>query len=414
MWSKRRIVFTSVLLTLSLPSLSVSGAVKASARRTEQERLERLVEEIQPAVAELTGMPEGRQVRVVVMTRSELQEYLVNLVDVEYPDDELVRRGRCLALIGLLPEDYDLEAGLVDLVGQEGGGLYDPRTKAFTGISDLPPMLKTPYYQDLIAAHELTHALQDREIDIVEQSEIALKDLDYEYAFRSVIEGMATVVMIAYTQDKDVDELPDTRVYMRSGFAQRDLRQFPHYLKEVLISPYAEGGAFVQRWLEVNSHKQLVSLFDDMPTTSEQVLHPERFLERDEPTPIDMSGVAEAVPETWEMYYTNTLGEFDLLTLFRMYSDTNADAAEAAEGWDGLRFKAYLTEEDEMVMIGSSAWDSPPDAGEFIEAFTVVLRESTENGQFSLSQNGTAVDFIVGPTRNATRDSIFVALRPAR
>jgi hypothetical protein len=418
MLSKHTVLISTALITLSLSSLQVTGAVEAAVEvtghRTERERLERLVEEIQPAVAELTGMPEGKQIKVVVMSRSEFREFLVNLVDEEYPDKELVRRGRCLAEIGLLPEGYDLEAGLLDLVGQEGGGLYDPRAKAFTGISDLPPVLRTPMYQDMIASHELTHALQDREVDIVAHSEIALKDLDYEYAFRSTIEGMATVVMVAYMNDRELDDLPDTRVFMRSGFAQKDLRQFPHYLREVLISPYAEGGAFVQRWLEVNSHKQLVSLFYDIPATSEQVLHPEKYLDRDEPTPIDISGVAAVVPESWDPYYTNTLGEFDLLTLFRMYEATNAGAVEAATGWDGLRFEAYLIPEDDLVIIGSSVWDTGRDAGEFESAFSEILAGVMEPDMYLFSQNQTSVDFIIGPAEPATRERILKALSPGR
>ncbi|MFH1313673.1 MAG: hypothetical protein ABIJ00_10685 [Candidatus Eisenbacteria bacterium] len=410
----RRVCLSTVLVTLSFVSLEVSGAVEATARRTETERLERLVEEIQPAVAELTGMPEGKQVKVIVMSRSEFKEFLVDLVAMEYPDDELIRRGRCLAEIGLVPEDYDLEAGFLDLVGQEGGGLYDPRAKAFVGISDLPPVLMTPFYQDMIVSHELTHALQDRQVDIVAESEVGLKNLDYEYAFRSTIEGMATVVMIAYMQDKELDRLPDTRVFMRSGFEQRDLREFPHYLREVLISPYAEGGAFVQRWLKVNPHKQMVSLFYDIPATSEQILHPDKYLDRDEPTPIDVSGLAAAVPESWDPYYTNTLGEFDLLTLFRMYPATNPDAAEAAAGWDGLRFAAYVTPDDELVIVGSSAWDSEHDAEEFESALSEVLTGLDDPEFYHASQSGASIYFIIGPAGTATRESIFEALGPAR
>ena len=403
----------TLLVLISISTVPASGGVESDAHRAERERLETLVERVQPAVAELTGMPEGKRVKVVVMTRSEFRQFLVDLVDTEYPDDELIRRGRCLARIGLLPEDYDLETGLLDLVGQEGGGLYDPHAKAFTGISDLPPALKAPMYQDMIASHELTHALQDRELDIVAQSRTALKDLDYEYAFRATIEGMATVVMVAYTNNLPFDNLPDTRVFMRSGFGQKDLRVFPHYLREVLISPYAEGGAFVQKWLETNSHKKLVSLFDDLPTTSEQILHPEKYLDRDDPTPIDMSGVADAVPAGWDPYYTNTLGEFDLLTLFRMYPATNSGAAEAAAGWDGLRFDAYLSDDD-LIVVGSSVWDSGRDAEEFLSALSQVLADTSEPETYTVTQSGARVDFIIGRVPGDTSNSILQALSHTR
>jgi hypothetical protein len=412
------IAWSLVAVALSVTSV----ATDVADQEAEVSRLTQLVEEVLPAVADISGMPADKPVDVIVRTRAEFRDFLIRTVETEYPNDELYRRGRCLAGFGLLPDDYDLEAGLIDLIGEQAGGLYDPRAKVFCGISDLPPALKAPMYQNMIVSHELTHALQDRVVDIVAESEAALEDIDYEYAFRAAIEGMATVVMVAYMQQLDLDDLPDTRLFMRTGFEQRSrdpglraLFASPKYLREVTISPYAEGGAFVQAWLRANPDRELVSLFERIPASSEQVLHPEKYEQQDEPTQIDLSAADAAIPREWEIFYRNTLGEFDLLTLFDIHNETSADASDLASGWDGLRFEAYEDEGEQLVIVGSSVWDSEADAGEFHAGFSEVLAGLRDTGDFEVIHRGEHVDFVIGPTAKGPIGSgILEALDSAR
>ncbi len=397
------------------------GEKELTQREEETDRLTRLVAEVQPAVAELTGFPEGEPVAVAVMTREDLREYIVWSVEVGYPGDELYRRGRCLAVMGLLPEDYDLASGMVDLVGEQAAGLYDPYGKAFNGILGLSPRLRSPQYQGLIASHELTHALQDRMIDILAHAKVALADIDYEYGLRAALEGIATVVMLAYSQNLAVDETPDARSFMRASFehssrdpAMNATARTPEYLRELLISPYAEGGAFVQAWHRANPDMKLADLMRNIPATSEQVLHPEKYMEPDVPAVIDLEAVGEGLPEGWESFYTNTLGEFDLLTLFSLYGETAADAAEIAAGWDGLRFTAFQNQDECLVLVGSSVWDSEADAEEFDAGFSAVLGNSGDPKTFTIVRDGQCVDFIIGSLDGHITESLLAALLEAR
>lgn len=386
-------------------------------RARELERLRQEVAVIQPAVAELTGFPEGEPVEVAVMSRAELREYAIWCMEMGYPDDELVRRSRSLAMIGLLPEDYDLAAGMIDLVGEQAAGLYDPYGKAFNGILNLSPVLMSPQYQRLIISHELAHALQDRMIDILAHAEVGLTDMDYEYGLRAAIEGMATMVMLAYMEDIELDETPDARSYIRTSFAQTSsssgmeaTAHTPKYLTELLISPYAEGGAFVQAWYRANPDLKLADLLRNIPASSEQVLHPEKYLEPDQPTPIDLAGIESELPEGWNPFYANTLGEFDLLILFSLHDETSADAAEMAAGWDGLRFRVLEDQDGQLVLLGCSVWDSGLDAEEFEMGFSAVLAEIRDPGSFAVARNGRSVGFIIGSVDAAIRQRLVAAV----
>jgi hypothetical protein len=408
-------VVTAILFVQILAAGLSSGG--PTGREQEVERLRLLVEEVQPAAARLAGFPVGEPVEVAVKTRQEVKEYMIRSVRISNPDGDLTRRGRCLALLGLLPEAYDLEAGMVDLVAEQAGGLYDPFSNQFWGILNMPSHMRGSSYQKLIASHELTHALQDRVTDMVGLLDAFMENPDYEYAFRSVIEGMATIVMFAYTQDLDVDEVRDTRSTMRAAFNQKDgdpsLRAYgtsPTYVKELLISPYAEGGAFVQAWHRANPDQELAALMSNIPASSEQILHPEKYLSPDVPTAIDLSAIDGATPTGWDFFYATTLGEFDLLTLFSIHDETSSTAAEIAAGWDGLRLRAFEDHDGRIAILGSSVWDSDGDALEFYDGLSALLSETNEQEHFSVVSRGPVVDFVIGPPESDTRRDLLAAL----
>ena len=370
-------------------------------REAELERFAEYVEEALPVVAEMTGIHKTEPVPIVMLTRREVADFVIETLEREYPDDELVKRGSCLAMLGLLPEGYDLEAGFIELITEEAGAFYDPHADDLKGIADLHPTLKTPAMQKMIVSHELTHALQDRVIDISALARDALADMDREYCLRVVIEGMASHVMMAYMHDLPIEDAPDVEAIMRSNFDAKaalggPITACPLYLRESLISPYAEGAGFVQTWLRANPDKKMKDLLTDMPVSSEQTIHYEKYEEDDEPVPIDLSGLGSAVPSSWDFYYANTLGEFDLLMLFRSHENTERYAAELADGWDGLAFRAYTDGDGELALVGLSVWDSKDDATDFASGLSKVLSRIWQADEYEIMTDGDAVGFAVG------------------
>ena len=373
------------------------------------ERFKKTAEEVQPIVASLTGIPAGKPLEVVMLTRAELQHFLKSTVELEYPEHMLIKQGRSLAELGLLPKGYDLESGLLGMLHEQIGGMYDPRAKILKGMSDLPPGATTSATMNMTISHEMTHALQDRVMDMVSHMNAALKDQDYEYSFRSVIEGMAGIVMLAAAQKLTLDGVPDMEAFWMSQFDQilkenptGALAAAPPYLQKLLISPYAEGGAFIQAWIRANPGKKLETLLRSVPVSSEQILHFEKYAAGDTPEALDLSGVGKAVPENWVPYYANSLGEFDLRMLFESREATRNDAVETAAGWDGLRYQAYETGPDTLVLVASSAWDSEKDAEEFSQGLDALLSKTREEGDFALLRRGARVHFIIG--RNSRGD----------
>jgi hypothetical protein len=289
------------------------------------------------------------------------------------------------------------------------------------GISDLPGHMQAAMTQKLIVSHEVCHALQDQKIDILARARETLGDIDREYAVRSAIEGMATVVMLAYSQGLPIEKAPDARATMRGGFNQnqedpgmRALAAAPVYLRESLISPYAEGGAFAQAWLRSNPGLKIGVMLDRMPTTSEQVLHFDRYIGPDDPTPLDLSPVSPAVPTGWTLFYANGLGEFDLRVLFGLHEETREAADRAAAGWDGLRYQAYTDSQDRLLLVAASAWDSETDAGEFAAALRAALGAARGTRDVTVAQTGARVYFALGPVPGEVRTRLVEHLSAVR
>jgi hypothetical protein len=103
-------------------------------------------------------------------------------------------------------------------------------------------------------------------------------------------------------------------------------------------------------------------LYDDMPISTEQIVHPASFfVNRDPPTRIDLGKLATATE-----VYQNTLGEFEMrLFLFEHLKDQN-EAVRGATGWDGDRYIVVNTPQGEGLAL-VTLWDSPVDAGEFYD-----------------------------------------------
>jgi hypothetical protein len=110
--------------------------------------------------------------------------------------------------------------------------------------------------------------------------------------------------------------------------------------------------------------------FSDMPVSTEQVMHEDRFfVSRDDPTEVTLppTSFGKAV-------YDNDLGEFETrLFLFEHLKDRDA-AFRGAAGWDGDRYVLFEAPKGEGI-AWLSVWDTSVDAAEFFDLMdTLILK----------------------------------------
>jgi len=154
---------------------------------------------------------------------------------------------------------------------------------------------------------------------------------------------------------------------MAEMFAGPQLRGAPPIVREQLLVPYLEGRSLAGAIFERGGFRLLNERLADPPRSMEQVLHPEKYLDRrDEPRELN---VAEATGEVVES--EGRLGEFLIRVLFQPVM-ARQEAERAAAGWGGDQYALWVPNVDgrRYRLVWHTTWDSEQEAQEFHRALT--------------------------------------------
>ena len=142
---------------------------------------------------------------------------------------------------------------LLDLYQSQVLAFYDPRSHTYFAVRELPAAVvglgDPDLLQQSVVVHELVHALQDQRFGASQRDAQLLDDADAELAYHSLLEGEATLVMIAYLMDRagqPLDSAINSEVLMNlasiTAAADKTIdASTPRYFVESLKFPYLEG-----------------------------------------------------------------------------------------------------------------------------------------------------------------------------
>jgi hypothetical protein len=318
-----------------------------------------------PAIEHAVGLRFKTTPRVEVRSKDEVRAYLEKKFNEDQPALELAGAERAYKLFGLLPDTLQLRAYMLTLLAEQVVGYYDPGTKVLyvvsgDGTSKGGP---APDVVSITITHELVHALQDQYLGLDSIGRMH-GDNDRQAAAQAVIEGQATFEQMAtmFGGGNFVMKLPrgweSVRQTIRDGMGQMPVfSTAPMLIQETLLFPYLSGAEFVMRFKEKRAGQVP---YHPLPTSTEQVMHPERFLDSlDTPTRVVLPK-----PSGGTVVYENDLGEFETrLLLYQSLQDVGA-AARGAAGWAGDRYYVVNTPRG-AGLSWVTVWDSAVDAAEF-------------------------------------------------
>src|SRR4029453_18654551 len=98
----------------------------------------------------------------------------------------------------------------------------------------------------------------------------------------------------------------------------------------------------------------------DLPTSTEQIIHPERY-PNDAPTPVDVPDLSAELGPGWEDLDVMSIGEGGLQFPLGLRLD-GSEADAAAAGWDGGTYRAWSNGTDTAGGL-STGWGTAPGAG---------------------------------------------------
>jgi hypothetical protein len=368
-------------------------------------------EQIRTQVEAIRGLEPTADVDPVTIDQAQLEENLEAEIDAELTPEVLKQSNDLLHALGLLPEDSSLRDEQLALLAGQVVGYYSPERDELFVVSRSGERVGA--VERATYAHEFTHQLQDQNVDLDRFDTSAVDESDRALAQTALIEGDATAVQLAWILGGGLtlDEIGELAEAAADPEALAALNNAPLYLRETALFPYDAGNSFVQELVTRGGFEAVDDAFDDPPDSTEQVLHPAKYRNREDPIEVKVrAGLAGDVGPGWSEELRDSLGELVLRIWLSQHRVTVDDSREAAEGWGGDRL-VMLTHEDGSIAIAlATTWDTAGDAAEFAAAVETALRDPEYTGGRSFHRAGSR-DVLVALGDDADAATVLEALR---
>lgn len=366
-------------------------------------------------------------INLSIRTREELRTETISDLETDYPAIDRENDTRVLVAFGLMDPDRDIGDIYGELLSEQVAGYYDPSTDEMVVVSDDAPDAALSASDQITYAHETVHALQDQHFNL----ETFLDDRqeasdDESLAITSLIEGDATAAQIEFLVGSPTLLLAYMREAEAAESSTESIDNAPTIITESLIFPYQQGQGFVESLRDEGGWDRVNAAFEELPASTEQILHPEKYFDGEEPIAVELPDVAAGLGAGWSAFDTNTMGEFQTSVILDDGNVSTGDAEDAAEGWGGDRYTVAGTD-DQAVILWESVWDSDDDAQEFAD--TLIEREesrvnasSEESGTTTTIEsdqgiarveiNDEAVTYILAPDQALLDDIAALEVQP--
>lgn len=287
--------------------------------------------------------------------------------------------------LNLIEPEVDLVQAAFDSQTDLLLGYYTPKEKIMYIIAESVNMFAE---EEMTFAHEYVHALQDYHFDLKHVFAEQLSG-DALLAARSLPEGDARLVEDLFTrQNIGQDEL-DYNIYRYLFREHPQLEGVSPALGIFTYFPYTAGEYFVlYLFIQGDFSWDLVNqAYQKLPVSSEQVMHPEKYLAGELPTPVNLPDLAPALGSGWREIDRDVLGEAGFLVWLVDRVD-QPTAINGAAGWDGDAYTLWVDSANRRLLAESSIWATEAEAAEFVNAFAALMK--LRGGQLEPYSAGSA------------------------
>lgn len=324
--------------------------------------------EIEAQVRDLRDLPAADIGPPEILTRAQLADELRVIFDETWPPEELERDNVTLRAMGLLGDDQDLRELTEQLYAGQVLGFYEFERKRMVVVSDagLTPEARVTY------THEYTHALQDAAFDTGAAHEAQVGDDDAALARLALEEGDASVAMVLWA----IEHLTPEEQLGISQTPLPDMTGIPGWMIAQLEFPYLTGSQFVGQLWASGGWDAVDAAYADPPDSTEQVIHPEKYLDAEEPIAVAgpelAAGLAATVGGDWEAVEEMTIGEAMVGIWLQELGVDDRTATVAAAGWGGDTLTVATGPSGAWSLAWRIAWDFPAQASEFEDAYARI------------------------------------------
>ena len=373
---KRFLAGLFVVLGLSVATAAQKASPPASlpppASAQSQEFLH-AADEVMAEMSKLVSLPILSPLKKSIRSREEIRAYLLQKMKEDKDADKRYADQKTMEKFGLLPKDYPLDQVMVKVLTEQIAGLYDPDSQEFFIADWTSPADERP-----VMSHELTHALQDQHFHIDKWTDAAKPNDDGELARDAVIEGSAMAAMLDYTLGgkgsiRDLGDF-DPALLMGDMDSSPELSKAPKVLQDELLFPYLAGVRFTQHLLKAgNGWPDFYKVFAKPPASTQQIMHPELYLQGVMPAKVEIPAAKGAISSDWKKLDENNMGEFGLQEILKQFLAKDRAATLAAR-WSGDRYAIYENQKNKRTLLEFRIrLSSDADAARFFGAYSELL-----------------------------------------
>jgi hypothetical protein len=354
---RARLVSTLAVLLIALLAAALGGCAKARSETPAQRRAREgaTIERIRMQVAQVRGLTWKTRLDVRIVSKDELRRRLQETETRDARPERDRSDEALLKLLKLIPAGLDLQAAVHRLLADQVVGFYDPQTKLLFVARATDGKLSAD--TQVTVAHELDHALTDQYFDFGAATR-ALEQADRAEeltAYTALIEGDAVLLQSLWAQRYLSNKSQGSLGAELTGPGPGDI---PRYLRSSLVFPYTKGLDFTfERYRTTRNFAGVDAAWRRPPTSTEEILHPERYAAGQQwhaPALPDVAAATGCTPVR-----SGTLGEFDMREVLAEHL-SELDADRAADDWAGDAFS--------FVRCGTAAglvdrWTTDNDVG---------------------------------------------------
>ncbi len=269
----------------------------------------------------------------------------------QFPSDTLARLGLTWQLLGILPHDEDLTARYRLRSSLSSDVLHDAQNGSLLHTETVDT--KKSETREWLTRH-LMRLLLDQNFQWREAIIPTEVNLDRMLAQQAFVTGDTTWQTLKYTK---------TDVVASQAWKRTDTltNNWPKPLRIIEFLGMRDGVHFCQAVSAQNV--ALDSIYQQMPTTTSHILHPDRFLETPRWEPQRLRWAQRDVQNS-EPAWDNVIGELLIRSLLEVVS-LPEDAGLIAAGWEGDGVLLYQTSSDAPQLVWKSAWRDAAAADRF-------------------------------------------------
>lgn len=361
----------------------------------------------------ILGFGAQRRVEFESISKSAFRKLYQDRMRSETKPDELRREALFLKLFGFVPDDFDYEATVLDLMSEQAWALYDFKRRNLY-LADWAP----DEALEFAMVHELVHAIDDQNFNLRRYMKSA-KDSEAQLARLAAMEGQASWVMTEWALRQAERSLEDNRLAaIATASATRfEAEQFPVfassplYFREVMIFPYTDGLLFQHELIERFGQDGFEHVFVQPPTNTQQILQPDLYLEGFDPDPPRLESVK--IPKGFRKIYDGTFGQLDHRILIEQHLG-DEDFASLLDSWRGGQFEVSENRRTGRAMLRyASRWEDPEDAREYYHLYRQICERKwddlelvdsgegrcegvSRNGRLTIALDGSVVRSVEG------------------